>query len=75
MPNSKITHIGVVGEGSNEIEEYNSHDFPPTLRIIFESSFGSDSCIKNEVWLPSEWNGELLGLGSGGYGGKLGSNY
>ena len=39
--------------------------------VVFESSFGPDSNIKSELWFPHNWNGELLGLGNGGYGGTL----
>lgn len=75
LPNSKITYLGAVGEGYTDIEEFNTPDYPPTARIVFESSFGADSLIKSELWLPENWNGELLGLGNGGYGGSLISKY
>ena len=75
LPNTKVTHIGIVGEGSAEIEEFNTPSYPPTVRVVFESSFGPDSNIKNELWLPANWNGELIGQGNGGYGGTLVSKY
>ena len=75
LPNTRVVHIGIVGDGSAEIEEFNIPDYPPTVRVVFESSFGIDSYIKSELWLPANWNGELLGLGNGGYGGTLVSKY
>ena len=75
LPNSKITLLSIVGEGSYEIEKFNTPSHPPTVRVIFESSFGPDSLIQSELWLPENWNGELLGLGNGGYGGTLSSSY
>lgn len=29
----------------------------------------SDSAVKFEIWLPSEWHGRFLGVGNGGLGG------
>lgn len=75
LPNSRITILSMVGEGCPGIEEFNKPGYPPTVRIIFESSFGPDSNIKNALWLPKEWNGELIGQGNGGYGGTLCSQY
>lgn len=75
LPNSKVMLVGTVGNGCTGIEEFNKPEYPKTLRIVFESSFGEDSLIKSELWLPENWNGEFLGLGNGGYGGSLVSKY
>ncbi len=75
LPNSNITSLEMIGNGYTGIEEFNKPEFPPTLRVVFESSFGPDSRIISELWLPEKWNGELLGIGNGGYGGTLESNY
>lgn len=75
LPGSRVTHLALVGYGSSEIEKFNTPAYKPTVRVLFESSFGPDSLIKNELWMPTEWNGELLGLGNGGYGGTLVSDY
>ena len=75
LPNSQVKHLGMVGYGCTDIEEYNSEEYTPTLRVVFESSFGEDSRIINELWMPEKWNGELIGQGNGGYGGTLTSKH
>lgn len=41
------------------------------LRVYFESSPEAGSLIRNEVWLPEEWNGDLIGYGNGGMAGEI----
>ena len=74
LPHSKVTLVSYVGECSSE-GEFNTPDYKKALRISLESSFGEESYIRHELWLPSDWNGMLVGLGNGGYGGTLQTNY
>ena len=75
LPYSRVTSVMMIGHGYTEMEEFNKPDISPTVRVNFESSFGTDSIIKNELWLPERWNGALVGVGNGGYAGILESNY
>jgi feruloyl esterase len=51
---------------------------PPTpafCRVAATLKPSSDSDIKIEVWLPlSEWNGKFLGVGGGGWAGRIAYN-
>lgn len=45
---------------------------PEFCRVVAEAKPTSDSDIKMEVWLPvSGWNGNLQGLGNGGFAGLI----
>ena len=45
---------------------------PGFCRVVAEAKPTSDSDIKLEVWLPaSGWNGQLQGLGNGGFAGLI----
>jgi len=45
---------------------------PAFCRVVAEAKPTSDSDIKLEVWLPvSGWNGELEGIGNGGFAGSI----
>lgn len=45
---------------------------PPFCRVVAHLSPSDDSNIGAEIWLPtSGWNGKLLAVGSGGWGGTI----
>jgi feruloyl esterase len=47
-------------------------DVPPFCRVAVNLKPTADSDIHAEVWLPaSRWNGKLMAVGSGGWGGSL----
>jgi len=47
---------------------------PAFCRVEAVASPSPDSSIHVEVWMPAaeQWNGKLLGVGNGGFGGALG---
>jgi feruloyl esterase len=50
-------------------------NLPAFCRVAVTLRPTSDSDIRAEVWLPtSGWNGKLLAVGSGGWGGAIGYN-
>ena len=75
IPKTRVVCIDAVGYGCDAVAEYDMPENIPTLRVSLESSFGSGSYIRSALWLPISWNGELLGLGNGGYGGTLCDEY
>lgn len=56
-------------------EEKDNADSVKACRILIESRPGKESLIYTEVWLPDHWNGIFLGLGNGGYAGKIGAPF
>src|SRR3954468_6362692 len=44
---------------------------PQFRRVQATSTPARGSHINIEVWLPSKWNGRLLGVGNGGFGGSI----
>ena len=62
LPDSKVTDVARVRY--RETERF-------ALRVEVLSRPTEESYIRFVVWLPEDWNGILLGLGSGGVAGKL----
>jgi hypothetical protein len=53
-------------------EFFSAYDkLPQFCRVQATSTPARDSHINIEVWLPSKWNGRLLGVGNGGFGGSI----
>jgi feruloyl esterase len=46
-------------------------NLPAFCRVEVELKSTSDSDIHAEVWLPADWNGKFLAVGSGGWGGSI----
>ena len=47
-------------------------DVPQHIRVLVSARPETGSNIKIELWLPAEgWNGDLVGVGNGGYAGML----
>jgi feruloyl esterase len=46
-------------------------DLPEFCRVAAIAKPSKDSEIKFEVWMPSHWNGKLMGVGNGGFSGAV----
>jgi feruloyl esterase len=53
-------------DGANALQQ-----LPAFCRVIVRLKPTSDSDIGAEIWLPANWNGKLLAIGSGGWGGAV----
>ena len=58
------------GPDANKINPYLLH-LPPFCRVIAILNPVPRSRIEIELWLPKQWNGKLLGIGSHGFGGNF----
>jgi len=56
-------------------ERYGGVDMPKTCRVLVESRPGKESLIYSEIWLPENWNGIYIGMGNGGYGGRIAGSF
>jgi feruloyl esterase len=80
LPNASITLARVVDAGAFTPATASSgtrtfSDLPAFCRLTATLKPSSDSEIKTEVWLPiTGWNGKLLAVGSGGWGGSIAYN-
>ncbi len=75
LPNAQITSASAEESGAftppGNAKQIAS--LPPFCRIQVQASPTTDSDIHSEVWLPlTNWNGRLLAVGSGGWGGSIG---
>ncbi len=60
------------GSSGNKPPQVSFKDLPAFCRVTATLKPSSDSDIRIEVWLPeSGWNGKLLGVGNGGWGGTI----
>lgn len=76
LPNSRIVELEVLPRGSRyENEWFSASNLPMTCRLIVETSYGEGSLIRSAVWMPENWNGMLVGIGNGGFGGVLRADY
>src|SRR6266849_1468518 len=81
IPNTTITLAQTVAAGTfnGPPAPFSGTDLSPLYRslpafcrVVAEARPTSDSDIKLEVWLPvSRWNGELQGIGNGGFAGLI----
>lgn len=71
LPYSEIVSAEYISDGKLEYEEFKTETLPKILRVIIKSSFGGESKIFSELWLPENWNGIFLGTGNGGIGGRF----
>ena len=71
LKNSKITlverHVGEIRVGDAVYK-----NIPEMYRVDIESSLGENSLIRHRLWLPADWNGIFVGVGNGGFAGRLG---
>lgn len=73
LEGGKITSIERV-MGDYEGNGWSAKNLPPMLIVNIESSYGKDSLVRHRLWLPDDWNGIFLGIGNGGYAGRLGTS-
>ena len=66
LPNTEI--LDVTHE-DGEFWEFT--DLPSFARVHWKNSFGEDSCILSEIWMPDDWNGRFVAFGNGGMAGML----
>lgn len=73
LPGLTITEIQEISAGNFTIPgEKTISNFPAVLRVAFTSKPTSESNIRSEIWLPkNNWNGCLLGTGTGGGAGII----
>ena len=74
LPHSRIVELEMI-EGDFKNEYFSAHGLRPTYRVRYETSYGEDSLIRSELWLPEDWNGRFVGLGNGGLAGVLRADY
>ena len=74
LPHTRIVELEMI-EGDFKNEYFSARRLPPTCRVRYETSYGEDSLIRSELWLPTDWNGRFVGLGNGGLGGVLRAAY
>lgn len=73
FPAAKVTLAEPVPAGDWKDPRGGLHRaLPAFCRVALDLSAGTGSAIRAEVWLPQEgWNGRLLGVGTGSYGGQV----
>ena len=64
LPNTEI--LDVTHE-DGEFWEFT--DLPSFTRVLWKNSFGLDSQIFTELWMPDDWNGRFVAFGNGGMAG------
>ncbi len=66
MPNTEFLDI------SHEVGEFwDLTELPAFTRVHWKNSFGEDSVILSEIWMPDDWNGRFVACGNGGMAGGL----
>ena len=73
IENGKILSVQRV-DGSFTEGDFTADGLPPMYRVIVETYPGEKSIVRHQIWLPDEWNGIFLGIGNGGFAGRLGSS-
>ena len=55
----------------NQFDGVSTTDLPAFCRVelVITTNSTANSSAKTEVWLPQPWNGRLLTVGNGGFGG------
>jgi len=56
-------------------ERYGGVDMPKTCRVLEESRPGKESLTYSEILQPENWNGIYIGMGNGGYGGRIAGSF
>jgi feruloyl esterase len=76
LPNTTITSAKLVAAGafSGPQDRYERYDFttlPAFCRVTAVLKPTSDSDIKIEVWMPTNWNNKFEAVGNGGWAGSI----
>lgn len=66
LPNTEILDVS-----HEDGEFWDLIDLPAFTRVHWKNSFGTDSVILTELWMPDDWNGRFVALGNGGMAGGL----
>ena len=74
LPHTRIVELEMI-EGDFKNEYFSTSGLRPTWRVRYETSYGEDSLIRSELWLPEAWNGRFVGIGNGGLAGVLRADY
>lgn len=73
IPGGKIISASRI-DGVFTDGDFSVDGLPPMYRIIIETYPGKSSVVRHQVWLPDNWNGIFLGIGNGGFAGRLGTS-
>lgn len=72
MQDTEVLAVGYVSEGHFTGADGLLHEeLPAFYRVCLKMTPGEGSLIFTEVWLPEDWNGIYLGIGSGGMAGSI----
>jgi len=79
MIETKLEQLRALAIPNTELLEATHHtgefreftDMPSFTRILWKNSFGEDSQIFTEIWMPDDWNGLFVALGNGGMAGGI----
>jgi feruloyl esterase len=80
IPHATITRVQAVAAGAftpplppapNAPPGPGYKDLPAFCRVAAELAPTADSHVAIEVWLPASWNGKLMGVGNGGWAGRI----
>ena len=66
LPNTEILEVS-----HHDGEFWEFTDLPSFTRVLWKNSFGEDSQIFTELWMPDDWNGRFVALGNGGMAGAI----
>lgn len=71
MRNISLPNTEILDVSHEDIEFWDLSDLPAFTRVHWKNSFGADSVILTELWMPDDWNGRFVALGNGGMAGGL----
>lgn len=72
MQDTEVLAVGYVSEGHFTGADGLLHEeLPAFYRVCLKMTPGEGSLIFTEVWLPEDWNGIYLGIGSGDMAGSI----
>ena len=69
--NINLANTEILDVSHEEDEFWDITDVPAFTRVHWKNSFGADSVILSEIWIPDDWNGRFVVCGSGGMAGAL----
>ena len=69
--NINLANTEILDVSHEESEFWDITDVPAFTRVHWKNSYGEDSVILSEIWMPDDWNGRFVVCGSGGMAGVL----